>query len=103
MPTALIVEDEPEANKLLGMLVRLRGFQIRSAFTGKEALRQVEAALPDVVFLDLMLPDLNGYEICRVLKSAKETSLLAWSTRIRRIKTAATPKKCARFRHFTCF
>ncbi|QEH37979.1 putative transcriptional regulatory protein TcrX [Aquisphaera giovannonii] len=76
MPTALIVEDEPEANKLLGMLVRLRGFQIRSAFTGKEALRQVEAARPDVVFLDLMLPDLNGYEICRALKSDKETSLL---------------------------
>ena len=39
MPTALIVEDEPEANKLLGMLLRLRGYRTESAFTGKEALR----------------------------------------------------------------
>ena len=37
MPTALIVEDEPEANKLLGMLLRLGGYQTTSAFTGKEA------------------------------------------------------------------
>ena len=39
MPTALIVEDEPEANKLLGMLLRLRGYRTESAFTGEEALR----------------------------------------------------------------
>ncbi|WP_165226392.1 response regulator transcription factor [Aquisphaera insulae] len=76
MPTALIVEDEPEANKLLGMLVKLRGFQILSAFSGKDALRQIETGRPDVVLLDLMLPDLNGYEICKSLKSVRETSLL---------------------------
>ena len=56
MPTALIVEDEPEANKLLGMLLRLRGYQTESAFTGKEALQLVEKSQPDIIFLDLMLP-----------------------------------------------
>ena len=44
MPTALIVEDEPEANKLLGMLLRLRGYQTESAFTGEEALQLVAEA-----------------------------------------------------------
>ncbi len=76
MPTALIVEDEPEANKLLGMLLRLRGYRTESAFTGKEALHHVAKAQPDIIFLDLMLPDLNGYEICKVLKSSRGTSLI---------------------------
>ena len=76
MPRALIVEDEPEANKLLGMLLRLRGYQTESAFTGKEALQLVDKAPPDIIFLDLMLPDLNGYEVCKILKSAKGTSLI---------------------------
>jgi CheY-like chemotaxis protein len=76
MPRALIVEDEPEANKLLGMLLRLRGYQTVSAFTGREALELVEKEPPDIMFLDLMLPDLNGYEVCKILKSAKGTSLI---------------------------
>jgi DNA-binding response OmpR family regulator len=76
MPTALIVEDEPEANKLLGMLLRLRGYRIESAFTGKEAIQLVARSQPDIIFLDLMLPDLNGYEICKILKSSKATSLI---------------------------
>ena len=76
MPTALIVEDEPEANKLLGMLLRLRGYRTESAFTGKEALQLVEKSQPDIIFLDLMLPDLNGYEVCKILKSSKGTSLI---------------------------
>ncbi|MGD0040836.1 MAG: response regulator, partial [Isosphaeraceae bacterium] len=76
MPTALIVEDEPEANKLLGMLLRLRGYQTESAFTGEEALQLVAKAQPDVIFLDLMLPDINGYEICKILKSSRGTSLI---------------------------
>ena len=74
MPTALIVEDEPEANKLLSMLVQLQGYATESAFTGCEALEKVRDRPPDVVFLDLMLPDLDGYEVCRALKSSGTTS-----------------------------
>ncbi len=73
MPTALIVEDEPEANKLLSMLVRLRGYSTLSAFTGKEALEMIERGGPDVVFLDLMLPDINGFDVCRAIKSRPGT------------------------------
>jgi CheY-like chemotaxis protein len=74
MPTALIVEDEPAANTLLSMLVRLRGYRPVSAFTGSEALAQVRQSRPDVVFLDLMLPDTNGYEVCTRLKADRQTN-----------------------------
>ena len=74
MPTALIVEDEPEANRLLAMLVQLRGYTTASAFTGGEAIAFFEADnTPDVVFLDLMLPDLNGFEVCRYIKGRADT------------------------------
>jgi CheY-like chemotaxis protein len=76
MPTALIVEDEPEANRLLSMLVQLRGYRTESAFTGGEALDKVRQRPPDLVFLDLMLPDINGYEVCKRLKTRKATSLI---------------------------
>jgi CheY-like chemotaxis protein len=76
MPTALIVEDEPEANKLMAMLLRLRGYGTQSAFTGRDALQHVENSPPDIILLDLMLPDLNGYEICKILKSSKRTTLI---------------------------
>jgi CheY-like chemotaxis protein len=76
MPSALIVEDEPEANKLLSMLVRLRGYETESAFTGTEALERIECSPPDVVFLDLMLPDINGYEVCKSVKTRPATALI---------------------------
>ena len=74
MPTALIVEDEPEANKLLAMVVRLRGYRTESAFTGGEALAKAGSARPDVVLLDLMLPDIDGYEVCSALKARRATN-----------------------------
>jgi DNA-binding response OmpR family regulator len=74
MPTALIVEDEPDANRLLALLVQMRGYKTQSAFTGGEALDKVQESRPDIVFLDLMLPDTNGYEVCRALKSTRMTN-----------------------------
>lgn len=74
MPTALIVEDEPEANKLLAMLVQLRGYQTESALDGAQAMDHLRKRTPDVIFLDLMLPDIDGYDICRFLKSSGNTS-----------------------------
>jgi CheY-like chemotaxis protein len=76
MPTALIVEDEPEANKLLAMLLQLRGYQTVSAYRGAEALEKIREHAPDVVFLDLMLPDMDGYDVCRSLQSSRPVSLV---------------------------
>lgn len=76
MPTALIVEDEPSANKLLSMLVQLRGYQTDSAFTGGEAIAKADDSHPDLVFLDLMLPDIDGYEVCHALKERRSTTAI---------------------------
>jgi CheY-like chemotaxis protein len=76
MPTALIVDDEPEANKLLARLIALQGYQTRSALTAAEALAALAAEPPDVVFLDLMLPDLPGFDVCRAIKDHPATSLV---------------------------
>lgn len=76
MPTALIVDDEPAANKLLAMLIQLKGCRTDSAYTAGEALVKVDLEPPDVVFLDLMLPDQSGYEVCKALKSRKSTTLI---------------------------
>ena len=56
------------------MLVQLHGYSTESAFSGTEALEKVRNHVPDVVFLDLMLPDLDGYEVCRALKSSGSTN-----------------------------
>ncbi len=73
MPTALIVDDETEANKLLAMLVRLRGYETQSAYDGGQALAKIHESVPNVVFLDLMLPDRDGYDVCRELKALGKT------------------------------
>lgn len=76
MPTALIVEDEPDANELLRLLIATRGYRSVPVFRGSEALTAVRASEPDVVFLDLMLPDLDGFEICRAIKADPATTLI---------------------------
>ncbi len=73
MPTALIVDDEVKANDLLARILKLRGYATRSEFTGETAIEAVESQPFDVVFLDLMLPDIDGYEVCRRIKERPET------------------------------
>jgi CheY-like chemotaxis protein len=72
--TALIVEDEVEANRLLAQLVELGGCRAESAYTGSEALAIAREHPPDIIFLDLMLPDTTGYDVCRALKSRRHTA-----------------------------
>lgn len=76
MPIALIVDDEPQANRLLAMLLQIRGFQTVSAFQGADAIRLVRSERPDVVLLDLMLPDRTGLDVLAELRADPATSLL---------------------------
>lgn len=73
MPTALIVDDEVKANELLARIVKLKGYTTHSEFTGGTAIEAVESRPFDVVFLDLMLPDIDGFEVCRRIKSRPES------------------------------
>jgi len=73
MKRVLIVEDEPEIADLIRFHVEREGLAARSVASGKLALDAVRHDAPDVVVLDLMLPDLDGLEVCRRLKRNPET------------------------------
>jgi len=69
----LIVEDEPDMNNLLADVLSAYGYQPIQAGSGEEALVILGHERPDAILLDLMLPGLSGYELCRQLKSSRET------------------------------
>jgi len=64
----LVVEDEPDIRRLVVLHLERDGFRCRTAATGPDALREVKTAVPDLVVLDLMLPELDGLEVCRRLR-----------------------------------
>lgn len=64
----LVIEDDPEINELVGAYAQLAGFEYRRALDGSTALAEVSRRAPSVIVLDVMLPDLDGFEICRRLK-----------------------------------
>ena len=64
----LVVEDDQEINELVGAYAQLAGFEYRRALDGSSALAEVSRRAPSVIVLDVMLPDLDGFEICRRLK-----------------------------------
>ncbi len=70
----LIVDDESFNRELLREILETYGYRVREAQDGREALLRVSEALPDVVLLDVMMPGIDGLEVCRRLKSAKETA-----------------------------
>ncbi len=70
----LVVEDDREINELVGAYVQIAGFEYRSALDGASAIAEAREKLPSLIVLDLMLPDTDGFEVCRKLKSEEQTS-----------------------------
>lgn len=71
--SVLIVEDDPEINELLGAYAQICGFVYRAALNGGEAFDQVSRGVPSLIILDVMLPDMNGFDICQRLKGSEQT------------------------------
>jgi len=67
----LIVDDEPNIVASLEFLLEQAGFAVRTAFDGRAALEAAAAFRPDLVLLDVMMPVLNGYEVCQRLRNDK--------------------------------
>jgi len=65
----LIVDDNPDAVTMLRILLEMAEYEVSSAASGDEALRVANRIRPDVVLLDIGLPGLNGYEVCRRLRA----------------------------------
>jgi two-component system, OmpR family, response regulator len=68
----LVVDDEPNIVDVISMALRFEGFEVASAATGAEAIASVAARRPALLVLDVMLPDIDGFEVARRLASARE-------------------------------
>ena len=64
----LVIEDEPDFSKAIRVLLESNGFEVVSAYSGKEGLSMARNVSPDLIILDVMLPEIDGYKICRLLK-----------------------------------
>jgi CheY-like chemotaxis protein len=69
MPFQIMVVDDDEMNLiLLAKILELEGYQVMQAHNGKEAIQLAIQRMPDLALLDVMMPDMNGYELCRKLR-----------------------------------
>ena len=69
MKRILVVEDEPQITNFLKRGLTYKGFDVLVATTGEQALRTVREHTPDIVLLDIVLPNINGFEVCRCLRT----------------------------------
>jgi two-component system, OmpR family, response regulator len=76
----LVVDDEPHITELICTALRYEGFEIRSAEDGRTALRAAEDFLPDLIVLDVMLPDLNGFEVLRRMRAIRRDTPVIFLT-----------------------
>jgi two-component system, OmpR family, response regulator len=69
IPKVLVVDDEPNIRELVEVALKFHGCAVAVSASGKDALHQVETYEPDLMILDVMLPDMDGFEVCRTLRS----------------------------------
>src|SRR5271169_4594369 len=69
IPKVLVVDDEPNIRELVEVALKFHGCAVAVSGSGKDALHQVETYEPDLMVLDVMLPDMDGFEVCRALRS----------------------------------
>ncbi|MBN1383291.1 MAG: response regulator [Elusimicrobia bacterium] len=73
----LLVDDEPAILKILGNVFSDEGYSIAATSTGEAGIEKAKEFNPDLVILDVMLPGMNGFEVCRVLKEDDKTKHIA--------------------------
>lgn len=71
--TVLIVDDNRENLRLLSNILSRQGYTVRAALHGERALTSAQTSPPDIILLDIMMPDMNGYEVCKLLKADDRT------------------------------
>jgi DNA-binding response OmpR family regulator len=85
-PVILSVDDEPDVTDLVRFHFGEAGYEVLTATSGREAIETIRCRRPDVVLLDLMLPDIDGFGVCEILRYNANTAtipiviLSAWST-----------------------
>ncbi|MGL5806440.1 MAG: diguanylate cyclase domain-containing protein [Xenococcaceae cyanobacterium] len=69
----LMIDDFPENLKILAGLLDKRGYEVQNAIEGKSALKAIQTALPDLILLDIIMPGIDGYQVCQILKANDRT------------------------------
>ncbi|MFW5691866.1 MAG: response regulator [Chloroflexota bacterium] len=70
----LVVDDDVDSLKLIGLMLQRHGYEVSAASAGNQALVKANTEQPDLIILDVMMPDMNGYEVCRRLRANEQTS-----------------------------
>ena len=73
LKSILCIEDEPEMIDLIRLILGRRGFEVQGANGGAEGLKKIRANKPDLVLLDLMMPDMDGWEVYQQIKADEST------------------------------
>lgn len=69
----LLVDDEPDLVQMVSVRLKAAGYEVATAYDGQQALEMVRKEPPDLMVLDLMLPKLDGYKVCRLIKFDEKT------------------------------
>jgi DNA-binding response OmpR family regulator len=80
-PSILVVEDEGSIASFVSLYLKNAGYTVRTASTGSEALSQVAAQMPGLIVLDLMLPDIDGIEVCKRIRQTSDVPILMLTAR----------------------
>jgi two-component system KDP operon response regulator KdpE len=75
----LVIDDHPKVLKFIEIDLKLRGFEVCCATSGKEALALTKSVKPDIVLLDMIMPGMDGFEILRELRSFTDLPVIAFS------------------------
>ena len=80
-PSILVVEDEGSIASFVSLYLKNAGYTVRTASTGSEALSQAAAQMPNLIVLDLMLPDIDGIEVCKRIRQTSDVPILMLTAR----------------------
>jgi adenylate cyclase len=72
----LVIDDTPRNVKLLADILSAKGYRVLTASSGREGLAKIEAEGPDLVLLDVVMPEMSGYEVCRAIRATPSTMML---------------------------
>jgi len=74
--TAVIIEDEPDAAEMFAEMMRVSGFRVVKSYSSAPAMDIISREMPDVVLLDIMMPDISGLEILRFMRQEPKTAAI---------------------------
>lgn len=77
----LVIDDEPTTVDLIAMLLDRRGFEVIKAYRAEDGLRQAYKHQPDIILLDIMMPDMDGWEVCRRLREMSDVPIIFLTAR----------------------